>query len=111
MKKDPTGIYNKRVTLQFPSGTTIKDGIEETNYVDGATVWAAFDVRPPRGKEIQVGQADHGVSTRWIKIRFIEGINADWRVKYGTTTFKIISPPIDEGMRHRELYLEIEVVE
>jgi SPP1 family predicted phage head-tail adaptor len=111
MKKDPTGAYAKRVTLQFPSGTVIVDGREKTNYVPGTTVWAAPDVRPPRGRQINVAEAEHAVSTRWWKIRYVDGIDATWRVKYGTTTFEIVSPPLDEGMKHRELYLELEAVE
>jgi SPP1 family predicted phage head-tail adaptor len=111
MKKDPTGQYNRRVTLMYPSGTIIVDGVEVPNYVPGATVWAAFDVRPPKGRQISVAEADHAISTRWAKIRYIDGIDSTWRVRYNTTIFEIVSPPLDEGMRHRELFLELEVVE
>lgn len=110
MRKDTTGQYDKRITLLFPSGTTVVDGIEHTNYLPGATVWAAFDVRPPRGRQVYVAEADHGVATRWVKIRYVDGVDSTWRVRYGTTVFEIVSPPLDEGMKHRELYLECEVV-
>lgn len=111
MKKDQTGLLNKRITLLFPSGTVIVDGIEVTNYLPGATVWAAFDVRSPKGRQVYVAETDHGIATRWIKIRYIDDIDSTWRVRYGTTVFEIVSPPLDEGMRHRALYLELEVVE
>lgn len=103
--------YNKRITLQFPSGSTVIDGIEKTNYVNGATVCAAFDVKPPRGRQLDVAETDHAIATRWIKIKFFNNINSTWRVKYNNITFNIVSPPLDEGMRHIELYLELEVVE
>lgn len=112
MKRDPTGMYDKRITLLFPTGNvSVVDGVEVPNYGTGATIWAAFDVKPPRGKEIQVGQADHAISTIWIKIRYLSELNATWRIKYGTTIYEIISPPIDDGMKHWELYLELKVVE
>jgi SPP1 family predicted phage head-tail adaptor len=110
MKKDPTGQYNKRVTLLFPSGTTVVDGVEVANYLTGATVWASFDVKTPKGRQVYVAEADHGIATRWIKIRYVDGVDSTWRVRYRTTVFKIVSPPLDEGMQHRELYLELEVV-
>ena len=111
MKKSITGAYRNKVTLQFPSGTILVDGVDQTNYVTGATVWAAFDAKPPKSRQTFIAQVDVALSTRWIKIRYIEGITSQWRVKYNTTIFKIVSPPLDDGMRHRELYLECEVVE
>ncbi len=111
MKKDPTGIYNKRVTLLFPSGTVVVNGIEKTNYISGATVWSAWDVRPPKGKKIVMGETNHAIETRWIKIRYNNSINSTWRIRYNNVVYEIASPPIDEEMRHRELYLEIKVVE
>jgi SPP1 family predicted phage head-tail adaptor len=111
MKKDLTGVYSKRGTLQFPSGTVIVDGVEVTNYIPGATVWAAFDVKPPKGRQVYIAEAEQAISTRWIKIRYVEGVTAKWRFVYGTIKFNIVSPPLDEGMKHRELYLECEVVE
>ena len=111
MSKDKTGGFNRRVTLQFPSGTVIVDCIEVTIYVNGATIWAAFDVKPPKSRQIYVAQAEVSLATRWIKVRYIEGVTSKWRVRYNTTTFEIVSPPMDDGMKHRELYLECEVVE
>lgn len=109
--KDPTGMYNRRITLLFPSGTVMKDGVEVPNYVTGATVWSAWDVKPPRGKEIVVGEASHAVDRRWIKIRYNDSIDATWRIKYQNKVYEIVSPPVDEGLKHRELYLEIEAVD
>lgn len=111
MSKDKTGGYNRRVTLQFPSGTILVDGVDQTNYVTGAELWAAFDVKPPKSRQTFIAQVDVSLATRWIKVRYAEGVTSQWRVKYGTTIFNIVSPPLDDGMKHRELYLECEVVE
>ena len=108
--RDPTGLYNRRITFLFPSGTVVVDGIEVQNYLPGATVWSAWDVKSPRGKEIIVGEANHSVETRWIKIRYNDSIDATWRIRYQTTVYEIISPPLDEGMKHKEIYLEIKEV-
>lgn len=114
-KKTKTGKYDRRITLMYQSGTKIVDGVEVPNYVDGATVWAAFDVRPPKGQAFREAEADHASLTRWIKIRYKAGITSEWRVKYSdngvNTVYEIASPPIDEEMRHVDLYLEIKAVE
>lgn len=108
---DSTGLYNRRITLLYPSGTSsVVDGVEVADYTEGATVWAAWDVRPPKGKEIVVGEADRAIETRWIKIRYIDSIDASWRIRYQKKDYVIVSPPIDERMRHKELYLEIKAV-
>lgn len=108
MKKSVTGAYNKRVTLLYPNGTYNDNN--EPNYSPGATVWAAFDVRAPGGRVIQVSNMEAPQQTRWIKIRYISGIKHDWRVRYGTEVYDINQPPIDMGMQHRELYLELRTV-
>lgn len=114
-KKTKTGQLDKRITLMYQSGTKIVDGVEVPNYVDGATRWAAFDVRPPKGQAFRQADADHASLTRWIKIRYMEGIDSSWRVRYSgngvNTIYEVVSPPIDEEMQHVWLYLEIKVVE
>lgn len=115
MKKSKTGRYNKKITLMFQSGTTVVNGIDEPNYVDGTTIWAAFDVRPPKGQAFRQAETDHSSLTRWIEIRYVSGITSDWRIRYSgngvNTIYEIVSPPIDEEMRHIKLFLEIKVVE
>jgi SPP1 family predicted phage head-tail adaptor len=114
-RKSKVGQLNRRITLQYQSGTKIVDGVEVPNYVDGATVWAAFDVRPPKGQAFRQADADHASLARWIKIRYLEGIDSSWRVRYSgngiNTIYEVLSPPIDAEMRHMYLYLEIQVVE
>lgn len=108
MKRSVTGAYNKRVTLLYPNGTLNEN--KEPNYSSGATVWATFDVRPPGGRVIQVNNMEAPQQTRWIKIRYRSGIDHTWRVRYGSEVFDINQPPIDMGMMHRELYLELKKV-
>lgn len=111
MKRTITGGYRTKITLQFPDGTETVDGVEKPKYADGAEVYAAFDVKPPKGRQLYVAQAEQTIATRWVRIRYIVGITSKWRVKLGNTIFNIVSPPLDEGMKHRELYLELEAVE
>jgi SPP1 family predicted phage head-tail adaptor len=106
MKKDPTGAYNKRITLLFPNGST-DPNTGEPNYSPGATIWSAWDVKPPSGRVIQVNNMETPLQTRWIKIRYTTGITADWRIKYVNDIYDINQPPIDMGLQHREIYLEL----
>jgi head-tail adaptor len=110
------GVYDRKVTLMYSSGA-VNASTGEPIYSTGATVWAAWDVKPPSGRTIQVQNMENAVSTRWIKIRYISGIDSSWRVKYGTKKdsdgtivpqlYEINQPPIDLNMQHRELYLEL----
>jgi len=108
MRRSITGAYNKRITLLYPNGTLNNNN--EPNYSTGATVWAAFDVKPPKGYMVQVNNLEVPQQTRWIKIRYMPGIKHDWRVRYGNEIYEIMQPPIDAGMKHRELYLELRLV-
>lgn len=110
MKKSITGGYRTKVTLQYPDGVEIVDGIERAKYATGAEVYAEFDGKPPKGRQMFFGQVEHALDRRWVKIRYIVGITAEWRIKQGNTIYEIVAPPLDEGMRHRELYLECEAV-
>jgi len=103
--------YDTKITFEFPSGSVIVNGVEKTNYVSGASVFAAFDVRPPKGRLIFVAETDQSVTSRWIKVRYISSITSKWRVKRGNEVYCIVSSPLDEGLRHKELYIELEVVE
>lgn len=104
---------NKRVTLMMPLANS--DG-----HISGTDVWAAWDVKPPKGREIQVNNLEVSEQTRWINIRYVVGITSAWAVRYGTKTnpdgtmvpqdYEIASPPIDVEMAHRELYLELKVI-
>lgn len=116
MRRSRTGRLNKKITLLYPKDTPkIKDGIEVPDYGDGGSVWVAFDVRPPKGQALKAVDDEHASLTRWVMIRYKPGITSKWKVKYVVgeieTLFEIVSPPIDEEMRHRILYLELKVVE
>jgi head-tail adaptor len=100
--RSKTGEYDKRVTLLMPLAGS--DG-----YTPGATLWAAWDVKPPKGREIQVNNMEAAEQTRWIKIRYISGITSAWGVRYDVD-YELASPPIDFEMAHRELYLELKVM-
>lgn len=114
-RKSKAGQLDRRITLLYQSGSKTVDGVEVPNYVDGATVWAAFDVRPPKGQAFRQAETNYASLTRWIRLRYINGITSDWRIRYTgngvITEFEVVSPPIDEEMRHVWLYLEIKVVE
>jgi head-tail adaptor len=100
--KSKTGQYDKRVTLRIPLPNS--DG-----RIDGAAVWAAWDVKPPKGREIQVQDMSAAEQTRWIKIRYVPGITSAWGIRYDQE-YDIASPPIDFEMAHRELYIELKVM-
>jgi SPP1 family predicted phage head-tail adaptor len=107
---------NKRITLLFPSGgTTIVDGLEQVNYVTGATVRASFE--PLQGRELFLAQANNPELTVKFKIRYIKGLSSNIRVRYESDSvknsqgidvkrlFDVVSPPIDTKGQGRELVL------
>ena len=83
------GKLNKRITWQYQAG--VPDGMGGTTEVwtDSTTTWAAL--WPMSAKEIvQAGKVTLDATHR-IVIRFLSGIEADWRGKYGNRYFNIIS--------------------
>lgn len=107
---------NRRVTLMMPLANS-------DNYTPAATVWAAWDVKPPKGQERQIDDLKAVEQTRWINIAYSsssKSITSAWAVRYGTKTnpdgtiqpadYELSSPPIDPGMRHEELYIELKVI-
>jgi SPP1 family predicted phage head-tail adaptor len=105
----------KWITLLFPTSATIVDGIEQINYVTGATVRAAFE--PLQGRELFLAQSNNPELTVKFRIRYINGLNANIRVRYESESvknsqgidvkrlFEVVSPPIDTKGIGRELVL------
>lgn len=116
MRKSVTGKYDRRVTLVYPDGTKVVDGIEVPNYVDGATIWVY--IKPLKGKEFFQAQADQSELNVEIGFRYQKdrtGIKASWRIRYTSagvnTVYEIQTPPVDVNMQHREIVTYCKVVE
>lgn len=80
---------NKRITIQSP--TQVADGMGgwTTTYATVATVWAA--VWPVSAKEtLKAGQTAMEITHR-IRIRYRAGIDASYRVLFGTRYLAIVS--------------------
>lgn len=101
------GSLNKRITLRVQSGTKIVDGLEQPIYTDGATMWAAAE--PLRGREFWQAQAVQAEQIISFRIRYIKGIQNNWRVKLEGVEYEITSI-IDPNMKHEELQLLCKVV-
>lgn len=83
------GDLRHQITLQAP--TRIADGMGgfTVAWVDMATVWAA--IWPVSATEqIQAAQPVMTVSHR-IRMRYLAGVKAAWRVKFGNRYFNIVS--------------------
>ncbi len=95
--------YRHKIVLLMPSGATLVDGVEVTNYVTAAEMFAAIE--PLSGRELFQAQAVNPELSHRVKIRYHAGIVSSMRIRYGSRIFEIVSPPIDTGERHRELVL------
>lgn len=100
------GLFNKRISIQQLSGTTINDnGFSVENWENVKTVWAM--IKTPNDKtsssEFYEAATTFAKSTLTFVIRFTTGINADMRIKYGERVFEIVSSPIDDNERHKTL--------
>lgn len=77
--------FNKRVTIQSPSGSRDALGERVTTWVNVATVWAR--VRPLSGKEIMVAGQQQSETSLVVEIRHsstVSGINNSYRILFGT---------------------------
>lgn len=82
--------YNKLIALQSPAGARDSVGERTTTWTTVETVWA--DISPLSVRDlIAAGQTQSEVSHR-VKVRYsssIAGIDASWRVLYGSRVFVI----------------------
>ena len=58
--------------------------------------WALFktvraSINPIRGNEKFLSNKDYSTTTHIIKTRYLDGLNASMRIKFGTRIFKILS--------------------
>jgi len=96
------GRLRHRVTLQKLSLYQDTTGAKINRYTNVITVWA--EINPFKGKEFFDSHKEIGEITHKIIIRYYEGINRDWRIKFGNRTFNVLSV-INTG--ERNLYIEI----
>jgi SPP1 family predicted phage head-tail adaptor len=67
------------------------------------TVWAYIE--PLTGRQYFSAETVNSEVTHKIKLRYRTGIISDMQVKFGTRTFKIISPPMNLNEGNVEMHL------
>lgn len=83
----PAGRLRHRVLIQQQVTTRDDDGVQTTNWVDVATVWAS--VEPLSAREfIQSGQTQVAVAAR-ITIRYRAGLQASMRILHRGQVYNI----------------------
>ena len=100
------GKYNKAITLQERN---YKRERENNQYGENKPVWknvatVRASVEPLQGREYFSGPFQMGENIIRIRIRYLEGVTRNMRVKYGKRLFDIYSV-IDSMESHRELQL------
>lgn len=100
------GKYNKAITLQERN---YKRERENNQYGENKPVWknvvtVRASVEPLQGREYFSGPFQMGENIIRIRIRYLEGVTRNMRVKYGNRLFDIYSV-IDSMEAHRELQL------
>ena len=100
------GKYRHLITFQKYDGTVddygdVRTDISE-NWDDFKTVWAAID--PISGKEFYAAEQSQSEVTHKVRCRYIAGIKAEMRIKYGNRLFKILSV-IDWEERHEAMLI------
>ncbi|HEL3822504.1 TPA: phage head closure protein [Stenotrophomonas maltophilia] len=83
----PAGKLRHRVLIQQQVTTRDNDGVEQTAWVDVATVWAS--VEPLSAREfIQSGQTQSAVTAR-ITMRYRDGLSPSMRLVHRGEIFNI----------------------
>ncbi len=96
------GQLKHRITIQSKSASQNTYGEEVITWADWATVWAA--VEPLQGREFLDGKQITAEVTTRIRIRYRSGILPEYRVKFGSIYYDILSIiPLEE--RDREIHL------
>lgn len=96
------GRLNKRITIQQDTGTSLSAyGEKTTTWTDLYTCWAS--IQPLRGRELYEAKQVFPQVEGKIIMRYYD-VKPEYRVKYGTRYFKILSViHHDEGGRVTEL--------
>jgi SPP1 family predicted phage head-tail adaptor len=97
------GELNKRITFLVQSSVQNSYGEVENTWNDIQTVWAT--VKTLQGRELFQANQVHSEITSKITIRYLTGITANMRLRYGNRILQIIGPPINIDEKNR--YLEL----
>jgi SPP1 family predicted phage head-tail adaptor len=97
------GELNKRITFLAQSSQQNSYGEVEHSWNDIETVWA--NVKTLQGRELFQAQQVHSEITSKIIVRYLTGITANMRIRYGSRILQIIGPPINVDEKNR--YLEL----
>jgi len=83
------GDLNKRITIQYP--TRVSDGMGNftETWNDSDTIFAA--IWPVSAKEQIQSMQNVMEITHRIRIRYMSVLRPDWRLKFGTRYFAILS--------------------
>lgn len=100
------GQRRHRLLLQQPTRTQNALGEPITTWTDVATVWA--QIEPIKGSErLVANQLLADLDTRIVIAYGPEwsAISAAWRCSHGGVTYNIGAPPVNRGLRNKEIEL------
>lgn len=97
------GKYRHRVTIQYDAGSARSDlGAPVPDWQDLAEVWGR--VKFLKGREFFEAQQISNQANAQIEMRYRSDVTAEMQVVWGSHTFEIVAPPIEDA-RQRELVL------
>lgn len=92
------GKLSERIELQQFGETRDPTGGVTRDWSTTLWRWAEINTKPGR-EQFEEGKVEP-TSPIKITIRYYDGIDATWRVKYGTRIFNIESPPVNVGEKN-----------
>jgi SPP1 family predicted phage head-tail adaptor len=96
------GDLRKRIILQYPTRASDNMGGYVLTWNDGSTIFAA--IWPVSANEQVEAMQTTMIITHRIRIRYRSDVKGNWRVKFGSRYFSIVSI-VDVNMRHQILDL------
>lgn len=100
------GKYDRRIVIEQVTETRDAAGGVVETWATYKTVWARFVSQT--GREFYAAKQINATLEQLISIRYVAGLNAKMRVRYGTRIFNFIAPPIDVNEAHEEIKLMCE---
>ena len=102
---------NLRHLVSLQSAVKTQDGYGQKieTWSEYAQVYA--DIQPLQGRESYNAQQLNSEITVMVKMRYRSDVKAEHRIVYDGTTYEVSAPPINVGLRKRELNLLCKVVE
>lgn len=95
------GRLRHRVVIEQSTLTADALGQAVEAWTTYATMWA--EIKPLKGRQLEAAQAANSEVTARVTMRYVSGVSPKWRLRHGTTVYRIVGEIINPNMMNKTL--------